>query len=187
MATVDMPTDEPKFETPHYVVHYQGIFDYEGLMRVIVRWLKDRRYWFHEDLYKHKPGTELGREHELKWHGEKHITDMYGYHIYIYLHAWDMQDVEVIRGGVKKTLTKARLEVWIWGTIKFDYQGRFLRNKLSQFLAFFYLKYVSWPFVSGEVHDVLHYRIIKLQTLVKEFLGMEAKGNAFERYAGQWK
>ncbi len=175
------------FKTPCYQVKYSGIFDYEGLMRVIIRWLKARRFKFDEKLYEQKPGNELGGDIVIFWEAELKINDFYKFKMYINHQAWDINEVEVVKDGVKKILTKGKLELYIYGEAIFDADKRFQENKLTRFLASFYYKWLAWTPVTGDVHDTLHYRVIKLQTVVKEYLGAMGTGNPFERYAGRWK
>ena len=44
-----------------------GIFDLDGLYKVMQRWFYDNGYYFEEPTYKHKPGTAAGKEEEIWW------------------------------------------------------------------------------------------------------------------------
>lgn len=165
-------------------VGYSGIFDFDGLYLVIAQWFKARKYWFHESTYKFKPGSEWGNEVEIKFKGEKNVTDFYMFEIEVYFHVWDMADVEVIQNGVKKKLTKGRMEIVISGDVTFDYQNKFTKSKFYERLYKFYIKFIVREKITDNVPDVLYYRMYKLQNLIKEYLDMQAKGNEYAGYLG---
>ena len=113
------------------ILRYKGIFDFDGLYKLMVQWLKARRYWFHEDVYKVKPSLS-GIEFEIFWHGERKVTEYCQYRINVVFHMWDVTDVEVIQEGVKKTLMKCRMEIVFDAVIELDYQGKWEDTKFKQ-------------------------------------------------------
>lgn len=166
------------------IVRYKGIFDMEGLYRLIVQWLKSRRYWFHETTYKHKIPSPFGVEEEIRFRAERKVDEYHEYDVDIYFHLWNMQEVEVIKDGKKVKLIKARLDITITGTMTLDYQGRFDKSPFYQKLRHFYHAYMIKDKIEFVWYDTFYYRLIKLQALIKDYLDMQAKSHEYEGYMG---
>ena len=173
----------PSHWTP-YIIEYKGIFDYEGLYKLIVRWLQDRSYEFHERTYKHKPGGGEGKEQEIKMEAWKKVNELNRYWFDIYIHVWDMNEVEVIKDDQKVRMVKARVRILITTKIERDWQGRFRGSEALRRLRGFYDKYVIYKDMTAIIGDMLHYKIVKLQNEIKEFLGMETPSKAYYHYMG---
>ncbi len=166
------------------IIRYTGIFDFNGLYQAMVKWLKSRRYWFHEDVYKHKPGGPFGKELEISWRAEKKVTDFHKTTMKVSFHIWDLKDVEVIKDGKKKKLQKARIEIKLNAEITLEYQNRWQKSKFYKALYKFYTNYVikkEWTSFWG---DTVYYRLIKFHAFIKNYLDMEAKANEYEHYLG---
>ncbi len=176
-----MPATVP---TKKLIVRYKGIFDMEGLYRVIVQWLKSKRYWFHESTYKHKVPTPHGAEEEIKFAAERKVDEYHLYNINMYFHLWHITEVEVIKDGKKKKLTKGQIEIQIKGELVLDYQGRFDKSPFFQALRGFYHKYLIKDKLENVWYDTLYYRTLKLQALIKDYLDIEAKSHEYEGYMG---
>ena len=160
------------------LMRFSGIFDFDGLYKIMVNWFGDRNYDFSEPLYKDKP-MEGGREVEIEWFAEKKIDPMYKYIVKVFFHLWEVQPVEVILEGEKKMLTKARMEIKLQGVIDVDYQDRWGRSEFRKKLFMFYLKYIIMKKFELTVVDPFYYRIYDLHTLIKDFLNMASKGSAY--------
>lgn len=170
--------------TPQLIIRYKGLFDYDGLYNLIVRWMKARRYWFHEEVYKHKVPSPYGAEQEFTFTGDKKLNDYIKYNLKVSFHLWDMTEVEVIQDGKKKTLTNARIEILFSGNVEVDYEKRMEKSRIWAAIADVYYKYFLKEDLESVHHDTLYYRLYKLHALVKEFFGMQAKGNEYEGYLG---
>jgi hypothetical protein len=160
------------------IIRFQGIFDFDKLYKLMVKWFEDRNYIFNEPVYKDKPMT-LGREVEIEWKGEKKITSFYKENIEIAFHLWDMQPVEVIQEGEKKMLTKARMEVVLKGYLEADYQNRWESSEWMKIMRSFYLKHVVSRSIGGLYWDPLYYRVYALHTMIKNELNLDTKGSAY--------
>ena len=171
-------------ETKKLMIRYKGVLDLEGLYRVIVQWLKARRYWFHETTYKHKVPSPFGAEEEITFNAERKCNEYYQHNVRIYFHIWDQQQVEVIREGKKQKLIKAKVEIIIQGTLVCDYQGTFDKTRFTQALRKFAHDYLIKHQVEDVWYDELQYRMIKLQAMIKDFIDMQAKSHAYEGYLG---
>lgn len=174
----------PSITTKRMIVRYKGTFDLEGLYRVIVQWLKSRRYWFHETTYKHKAPTPLGVEEQIRFYAERKVTDYYRYDIGLFLHIWHMKEVEVIKNGKKKKLVNAKMDITIQGHMILDYQGKFEKSPFFLKLRDFYHKYILFHLLENTWYDTLYYRTIKLQAVIKDYLEIEAKSHEYEAYMG---
>ena len=172
------------FKVRTLTVRYVGIFDFEGLYRLMVDWFKKRRYWFHEHTYKYKVPLPTGAELEIKWYAEKNITDYFREKINVEFHIWDYTEVEVLQNGVKKELAKARMDIKITGELILDWQDKFEGSKFKKLVRDFYNYHIIRKKVETIWHDEVHYRDLKLQTLIKEYLDMEAKANEYRDYLG---
>jgi hypothetical protein len=175
------PTSAP---AKHLIIRYKGLFDFDGLYYLMVQWLKQRRYWFHEIDYKHKVPSPAGAEQEIKWEAEKKINDYMKYKMNIFLHTWDQTEVEVVKNGEKKTLTSARIEITFDGTIEIDYEKRMSKSKFWAAIADVYYKYFLKEDIESIHYDTMYYRLQRLHSLVKNYLDMGAKGFEYEGYLG---
>jgi len=173
------PTTLP---TKRFLIRYSGIFDFAGLYQLMADWMKARRYWFQETDYKHKvnPG---GAEQEIDFDGERQITEYIKENVHVFIHIWDMTEVEVERNGIKKKLANGRIELIIFGKLELDWEGRWKGSKILEFFGDFYNRYIMRKTVE-DYWDKLHYRMIKFQDMIKQFLDMQSKGNEYAGYLG---
>lgn len=179
-----MSLEEPIFfkrgKTDHFftsrmeMLKYQGTFDIDELYVLLTKWFKDRKYDFYEQLYKDKP-PEL----ELEWMALKKIDEMYQYKIRMYFHLFDVKTVEVIKDGKKKKMIFCRMTIEIDPSVIVDYQDRWTKTEFNKKLFDFYFKKIIFREFQLKVADPLWYIAYKLQNEIKEFLGMESRGNAY--------
>jgi len=170
--------------TKKFLIRYKGVLDLEGLYRVIVQWLKTRRYWFQETTYKHKVPSPFGAEEEIQFKAERKCNEYYLHNITIYFHVYDQQEVEVIKEGKKQKLIKCRVEILLSGTLVCDYQGRFDKTAVLQKLRQFAHDHIIKHQVEDVWYDELYYRIVKLQAMIKDYIDMQSKSHAYENYLG---
>jgi hypothetical protein len=167
-------------------LRYKGVLDLNGLQRIMIQWLKARRYMFQENTHKHKPGNEFGKQEEIFWTAWRNVDSYVRYGIEIYWHIWDLEEVEVVENGKKKILSKGRFEIWFNGSVTFDYQMHWEKTKWQKHLRNFYHKYVLRPegILASLYWDELYYRIYKLRDLMKDYMNLKTKGYEFRRYVG---
>ena len=156
-----------------------GIFDFQGLYRLMHDWLVDMKYYFEETLYKHKVPSPAGAEEHIRWYAWRKVTEYIRFDIYIYLILRDMKEIEVIKDGKKKILTKARMTIEFRGKVEVDYSKKFQKTPFLKKLFDFYNNYVLKKRIDTIYTDQLYYRILKLYTLAKEYLEFETKSNAY--------
>lgn len=167
------------------VLRYSGILDVEDLFNFIRNWLKARRFWWEEKTYKHKPGTEFGRELEIYWSATRKLDAFHLQRLDFEFHLWNLQDVEVAKEGKKGIMQHARVEIWFKGAAIYDYQNRWGKTRFHKALRTFYLRYIMRPdHMMSPAWDELLYRMYKILDLVKGRLNMQARGYEYKRYVG---
>lgn len=154
------------------VIKYQGIFDYEGLYKLITDWYIDYGFYLEEPVYKHKIPTPGGAEQEIEFTGWKKINEYVKYWIGLYIHAYNLKDVDVVKEGVKKRLSKAEIQIEIMPEVETDYP-KMVDSKFKKYLQEFWDKYLLKKDMDLIWSDQLYYIMYKLHTKIKEFLGME--------------
>jgi hypothetical protein len=162
------------------ILKYSGTLDYPGLLKVMRDWIENQGYEFHETSVKHKVPSPVGSEQEFVWWGWRKVNSYIKYHIDVFVHVWDLHDVEVVRQGKKQKLQNLRIQIEFSGRCELDWSNRFGGSKVFQALADFYDTYIIRKDVDLVYTDQLYYRIYKLQQLAKEFLDFETKENAYE-------
>lgn len=169
---------------PRMTVRFNGLFDFDGLYSAIIDWTKNYGYRWHEVAYKHKVPVPTGAEQEFTWLITKKVTDYISYRILFTVHMWDLLDVEVDVDGGKKSLSNARLYIWMDGTVEYDWQEKFAKGgRFAQFLGTWYEKLIR-PVET--VHwDTLYYRMWNLQAIIKKYFDMQSKKYAYKGYLGE--
>lgn len=162
------------------LIRYKGVFDFEGLYRMMHAWIINKRFLFHEKLYKDKVYTPFGNELEIEWEAEKKVTEYIKQHIAIKFHLWDFAEVEVIKDGKKVKMTKSRMEIKFDATLEFDYMKKFEKGgKFAEKLGKFYQeKIIYWEW-RIKYANPLAYQIYDLHNKVKTFLNTDSAYNAY--------
>jgi hypothetical protein len=162
------------------IVQKVGIIDLDGLYKTMQKWFYDNNYLFEEPTSRIRPGTPAGIELEYRWTAWRKVNAFVKFHVIVRIYAWDVKDMEVIKNGEKVKLTKCRIKINIDGHVEVDWQKRFQKNKFTKLL---YNLLMSLIYQEEKVvalwWDELYYRLYKLQTIAKEYLDMESKGNTF--------
>ncbi|MBR9699855.1 hypothetical protein GOV09_05335 [Candidatus Woesearchaeota archaeon] len=162
---------------PHPLSHirFKGVWDMQDLYEFVANFLRERKYKFHEKIYKHKHPSPYGVEQQLVWEANQVVDDVYTYVINFYVHTYDAQDIQVkMKDGSVRTFTKGR--VWIEITSHIDMYEHIGFGK-NAFLA--YLKIVMQSYLLRKRHgwiewDVMMYREVqKLIWLMRRRLKME--------------
>ena len=164
---------------PKQRVQYSGNFDWDALYKFIVNWYHDRDFEFKEKQYKVKPS---GSEIEVSMEGNREESSYVRFKVAVYMHLWDIQDVEVIEDGNKKKLTKARILIDFDANVELDWQGEYEKTKFLQKLRSFFNQFLfSETKDAGFYWDKLFYHTLNLQTAVKEQLDLYGKYSAYKQ------
>jgi len=180
MAAIKLGTKIEILQAP-VLVKYKGVFDYEGLYKMMHAWIISKRFLFHENKYKDKVATPFGNEVEITWDAEKKVTEFIREWIKVEFHMWDFSEVEVIKDGKKTKAAKTRMVITFKAYIEFDYSGRFREDgtKFSEKLGVFYVENILYWDWKIKYANVLEYSVYDLQTKVKKFLNMDTGSNAY--------
>jgi hypothetical protein len=167
-------------ESDPLLVRYKGVFDFEGLYRMMHAWIINKRFLFHEDRYKDKVYTPFGNELEIDWSAEKKVTEFVKEYVEIKFHLWDFAEVEVMKDGKKMKMTKSRMEIRLDVKMELDYTGRFAKGKPWEAkLGEFYMhKIIYWDW-RIKYADALTYSLYDLHAKIKKFLNLDSSSNAY--------
>ncbi|GIU69510.1 MAG: hypothetical protein KatS3mg002_0746 [Candidatus Woesearchaeota archaeon] len=162
------------------MIRYTGVFDFEGLYRMMHAWLINKRFIFHENRYRDKVFTPFGNELEIEWVAEKKVTEYVMEYIEVKFHLWDFSEVEVIKEGKKMKMTKSRLEIRLDAKLELDYTKKFadagpIAKKLG---AFYQNKVIYWEW-RIKYADSLTYNLYDLHHKIKKYLGLYSDSNAY--------
>ena len=162
------------------MLRYKGVFDFDGLYKMMHAWLISKRFEFHETNYKDKVSTPFGNELEVKWTGEKKVNEFVKQKIVIEFHLWDFAEVEVIKDGRKMKMTKSRMEIKFTPSLLLDYNEKFTKgNGFEKALGRFYVDkviYWDWQFkYAGNLESATY----DLHTRVKKYLNLDSAFNAY--------
>ena len=160
-------------------LRYKGIFDIDGLFKLMRAWFDEREYDFFEDRYKHKNQT-LGYEIEIDYSGTREINEFVQNKISVYIHIWDYNELEVIQDGKKKIVGQGRMLINFKAALICDYEDRWQSSKFKRSLRDFYITYILRHEISDIWGDKLFYNCNKLQQSTKRFLGMQSESDVYD-------
>jgi len=164
------------------MLHYTGLFDFDGLYALIIDWAKNYGYIWYEIDYKHKVPSPRGAEQEFKWLMHKEVTEMVSFDIRFEVHIWDLVELEVEVGGKKKTLTSGKIYIWMFPDITFDWQKKFTGSTFRRKLFDVYYKKVAKKRLDNVYAEQILYRMYDLQALIKQFFDLQSKRHAYKDY-----
>ncbi|MBN1502407.1 hypothetical protein JW930_02590 [Candidatus Woesearchaeota archaeon] len=158
----------------HRIIHYTGIFDFDGLYKLITQWMKHRDWDIFEPEVKHKEPYRV-----YKLYGRKKVTFYAMLTMKIELWLQNAREVEVIQQGQKKSLTEAKMKIIVNGGYITDYDGDFEKGPgLKKFEAFLN-NYVMYHDILLKYFDYMDYYLYDFMQDVKKFLGMETATHAY--------
>jgi len=162
------------------LIRYRGVFDFDGLYKMMHSWIVSKRFLFQEGTYKDKVSTPFGNELQIKWQAERKVTEFVKEYLEIEFHLWDFSEVEVIKEGRKAKMAKARMEIRFTAKLELDYSKRFsggssFAKKLGQFYV---EKVIYWDW-RIRYAQALEYSVYDLHTKVKKYLNMDTGSSAY--------
>ncbi|MFH1506351.1 MAG: hypothetical protein ABIE94_05190 [archaeon] len=171
-------------------IKFKGLYDWEGLYKLVWQWMLRQRYRVHEDRYREKVSSPLGNDLKVHIIGNKEINEYVKYHIDVYYRIFDLKEIDVVdSNGVKKKMTRGRILIRMFGQFELDYANRFTGTPFLEFLGKAYMK-VQDRMIELKYEDDLHYHIYDLHAAVRSFLGMqfapEATVGTFDGRREQW-
>ncbi|MBW2990576.1 hypothetical protein KY348_02615 [Candidatus Woesearchaeota archaeon] len=155
-------------------IRFKGLFDWEGLYRLVHQWFVKREFRFHEKRYKDKVQTALGNELEVDVWGEKEVTEYYQYKVYICYHIWEGKEVPVIIEGKQVKRMKGRMHIELKGEIITDWQKRYKNDNIIHKMMEMFLNKVAFKRDIEMKHiDPVDKDLHRLEAEIKKFLKME--------------
>ena len=179
------PIYDKAVPTPASYIRYKGVWDMQDLYESMVGWFRERKYKFHEKIYKHKHPSPFGVERQYMWFAERKEGDYEQVQYNIYMHTYDAHDIGVVMpDGSKKEYTKGRLWIELKVSFHFDWEKRWDSTSFYRTLKDFYNRYIiRKKYMEGygpKFRDEFH----QLQALVRNRLKMESDQFEYANMAG---
>ena len=166
-------------------LRYNGLFDFDGLYATTIDWAKNYGFRWHEPLYKHKVPSPHGAKQELEWVLEKNVTDYIKFKIDMTVIMWDLTELTVDIGNRKKVLSSGRIEITMKYDSLEDWQGKFKGSKFIEKLGKFYKNVIFKKRLESVYGDQIHYRVMNLHSLLKQYFDMQSKKYTYKGYLGE--
>ena len=168
------------------LINFSGYFDLKALYKYVYKWYSENKYKYQEKKYKQKAG-------EIEWSilGSKKVDEYAKFNISFSLHLYGdgtgptpVDEMEVVKDGVKKKMVKGRVHITISGSIETGYADSFGENKwnktyLRRWLQNFFEKTVLKQDIDVKYVDHLYYEVLNFYEGVKKHLGMYAIGSFY--------
>jgi len=160
-------------------IRYRGLYDFEGLFRLMRAWFEAREYDFYEKRYKHK-SKPAGAELEINFEAHREINEYARNVIKVYFHIWDAEEVEVVKDGRKRKMWDARMLIDFSGLVELDYDSHWDHSPFTRTMRSFYHRFVIRHEIDDVWTDKLWYKINELQQECKRFLGMQSESDVYD-------
>ena len=123
-------------------IKYKGIFSFSDFYEFCYQWITEETGLdISEDKYSEKISGEA-KNIEVKWSGEKDITDYFRFEIKIVIMGMGLKKVEINQGGKKIETNTGTIEIKVTSSLIRDYKGKFEINAFNKFLREIYEKWV---------------------------------------------
>lgn len=119
-------------------IHHTGVFDFNGLYRLLKKWFKQYKYNLAEPRY-YDQREEGSRKVKLKWVGKKKVNDYARYILETEIMLSNFEEVMV----KKKKLAKADLQIAFLAYIEKDYEETWYRTSFLKFMREVYDKFAQ--------------------------------------------
>ncbi len=145
----------------------KSIFDMGDYYKFLYQLITSLGYIVNEDDYSQKD-TPSGKEIEFHWTCEMEVDDYTKFKIWIECKVRGLQDVQVVREGIKEKKNKGEVELTIKGHILTDYKDRWEKNPVLKFLKGFYDRYLYKPTFEGYIEKIWE-NVYLIENEVKAF------------------
>jgi hypothetical protein len=158
-------------------IRYKGIWDMQDFYESVISYLRERKWHFHEKVYKHKHPSPFGVERQYVWLATQQVDDWMHVDINIYIHTYDAHEIEVIKNGEKKILTEGKIWISMKTWMISDYPEQWNTDSFWLQLKDFYLKYVIRrkvmegysPRYRHEISAFYHFMLGKLKADTRDY------------------
>jgi len=124
----------------HLKLEYKGVFDLREMFRMFTRWYAESPYEKGGD-YASEQHTSSGKYLEYCYYPWKKQTDYIRYFQKIRLLIYELKKVNMMVDGKKKVMDHARVVIYIDGFVEHDYENRWQRHGVQQFIRTLYVKF----------------------------------------------
>ncbi len=168
------------------VIQFSGYFDFKKIYEFVAAWFKRREYEFHEKSYKRKKA-----EIELSWYAERAVNEYIMYTIKIAVHLYGdgngptpVDEVEVIKDGVKRRMMHGRIHIIISGVIESDYKDlygntQWDKTPFLRTLQKVFEKSVLKQEIYAKYLDPFYYEVLELFEDIKKQFEMYGIGSFY--------
>ena len=165
-----MGLDDPWLNDDLGRVKFKGVFDLNGMFRMMRSYLKYRGYDFYETLHKAKV-PEL----EVEWYCEKKVTGYDKYKVEIKFHFFDLKQVEVEENGEKKLMTNGRFSIEFDGEVERGYSSEWNEKESlwNERLKLLYHRITRKEWMVNHAQTLID-EIVELRDKTNAYLGMVA-------------
>ncbi len=123
-------------------VRYKGIFSFSDFYNFCHQWLTEETgLKVSEDKYSEKISGD-SKKIEIKWTGEKKITDYFRFDAKVEFNIVGLKKVEISKEGTKVETNQGTVQVKIKGILVRDYKGKFETTAFNKFLRGIYEKWI---------------------------------------------
>ena len=163
---------EKKLVIDQLKLTYEGLFDLNGLYRLLDSWFYEKQY----DRYEHRNYEQVlptGKDIEIELLPWKKTTLYFKNIIRMRLKFNNVKDAEIEKEGVKITINQGTVKIIIDGYLETDYEGWWEDKPMFYFIRTLFDKYIyKSQFKSYEgwlIHDIkdLNSRIQKFLNLYR--------------------
>ena len=166
-------------------IRYKGTWDMQDLYESAISWLRDRKWKFHERVYKHKHPSPFGIERQYVWMAEQTVDDFVSVRMDIYIHTYDAHDIVMQdKDGNRKTYTKGKFWAIMKTLINFDSSGRFNDSSFWAQLKKFYVERVIKKKIMQGYSPRYRHELSLLHNFLMKKLQMETKDYEYANMAG---
>ncbi len=151
-------------------IKFKGIFDLNGMFRMMRGYMKHRGYDFYETLHKAKV-PEL----EVEWFCEKKVTAYEKYKVEIKFHFFDLKQVEIEENGEKRIMTEGRFFVDFDGEVERGYASDWNEKESdwNEKLKQFYHRITRREWMVNHAQTLID-EIVELRDKTNSYIGMVA-------------
>jgi hypothetical protein len=146
---------------------------------VIINFLKENFDKVKEEQFKQSPGKIANSLNiEAKYTAEIEWTNFYKRKMTVEVKAEDMEEVEVIKSGVKRKIDNGRITIVFSAELELDYRDKFEATPFKRKMRDIYKKVFDREIKITQLGP-LDELVSLLQKKVKEHLGMETSKEAY--------
>jgi len=162
-----------------------GIWDMQDLYESIAEFFRQRKFKFHERIYKHKRPSPFGVERQYTFEAEKKENEYIAFRYDIYVHTYDAHDIEVVdNNGNKRQFTKGRIWIELRADMITDWEKHWSHSRFYRELKNFFNKYIIKNNMVMGWETTQRYQLYELHAMIKNKLKMEADEYEHMHYGG---